>query len=120
MRPWDQLLRHYATFLKVKGSYIWAAYLEDPVSIELMLAIPDQEWSKPEPPSLFGWCAVLDRLTDVGDQLIASRARGEGVRFYPRPKLPAVELRKQRNKAGLDNAIEAARRGGGTARCGET
>lgn len=75
-----------------------------------MLAIPEKEWSKTGPPPLFGWSRVIDKITDLGDQLIAQRAAGsKGIRFYPRPRVPAVELRKQRAMNRQDDAIEQAR-----------
>ncbi|OMC55370.1 hypothetical protein A5747_13335 [Mycobacterium sp. IS-836] len=85
--------------------------MEDPEAIKLMLKIPESEWAKPGPPPLFGWSDLIDRLTDLGDQLIASRAHdAKKVRFYPRPKIPAVVMRKQQSESKRDDAIEASRR----------
>jgi hypothetical protein len=109
-RNWDQLIRFYHTFLKVQGSYIWSAYMEDPQAIEEMLKIPQSEWSKAGPPPLFGWSNVIDKLTDLGDQMIAQRATDKKVRFYPRPRIPAIEMRKKLSNQSRDDAIEASRR----------
>lgn len=109
-RNWDQFLRLYHTLLKIQGSYTWASYMEDPEAIDEMLKIPEKEWSKSGPPPLFGWSNMLDRMTDLGDQLIASRASDKKVRYYPRPRIPAIEARKQRGDNRREDAIEAARR----------
>lgn len=85
--------------------------MEDPDAIEEMLKIPEREWGKTGPPPLFGWSKLIDKLTDLGDQLIAQRAsNAKGIKFYPRPRIPAIELRKKRTMNHQDNAIENARR----------
>jgi hypothetical protein len=109
-RNWDQLIRFYHTFLQVQGSYVWATYMENPDAIDEMLKIPDSEWNKPTAPPLFGWDRLVDRITDLGDQLIAQRASdSRKVKFYPRPKLPVVELRQQRSTGKREDAIEMSR-----------
>lgn len=109
-RTWDQFIRFYTTFSQVQGSYIWAMQMTDDECIEEMLAIPAAEWNKPRLPSLFGWSNVIDKLTDIGDQLIAQRATGDKVRFYPRPRIPAAELRKKNLMNKQEDLIEASRR----------
>lgn len=74
-----------------------------------MLDMPADEWNKVHPPDLFGWDAVIDCLTNIGDQLIASRAHSDKVKFYPRPEVPAAKLRVERNMKARDNGIDAAR-----------
>lgn len=85
-------------------------YMEDAEAIDGMLKIPQAEWDKIGPPPLFGWNDLIDKLTDLGDQLIAQRAASaKGVKYYPRPRIPAIELRKKRARNRQDNDIEAAR-----------
>lgn len=86
-------------------------YMEDEEAIRDMLDIPQSEWDKAGPPPLFGWNDLIDKLTDLGDQLIAQRAANtKGVKFYPRPRIPAIELRKKRLHDRQEDAIELARR----------
>jgi hypothetical protein len=111
LRNWDQFLRHYETFTKIRGSYLWAAQLTDPELIAEMVALPEKEWSSGSgPPPLFGWNDLLDKLTDVCDQLIASRAQDDKVKFMPRPVVPAVKLRKLRKQDHQYDRVEEARR----------
>jgi hypothetical protein len=70
--------------------------MEDEEAIQQMLKIPESEWQKVGPPPLFGWSRIMERLTDLGDQLIASRASNpKSVQFFPRPKIPAIVRRKR-------------------------
>lgn len=109
-RDWDQFLRFVQTFVQVDGSYLWASFLTDPDEVERMLAVPADEWNKSHKPPLFGWTKVIDKLTDIGDQLIAARARDDKVKYYPRPDVPAIRLRKSRHIDERDDKIEAARK----------
>lgn len=85
--------------------------MEDPEAIKQMLDLPESEWAKTGPPPLFGWSNVIDRLTDLGDQLIAQRAQdSKKVRFYPRPKIPAAALRTKQKGEKRDSRIEEAQR----------
>lgn len=109
-RDYSQFLRFYDTFLKVRGSAIQAAYLDDPEVIEAMLEVPTEEWDKIQPPPLFGWSLLVDKVTDLGDQLIASRAHdAKKIKFYPRPKIKAHELRKKKRQGMQDDRIEQSR-----------
>lgn len=96
--------------MQIDGSYLWASFLTDEDEVERMLAVPAVEWDKKHLPSLFGWSKVIDKLTDIGDQLIASRARDDKTKFFPRPDVPAIRLRKQRHINDRDDKIEAARK----------
>lgn len=96
--------------MQVDGSYLWSAFLTDKDEVERMLAVPADEWNKTHLPSLFGWSKVIDKLTDIGDQLIAARARDDKTKFYPRPDVPAIRLRKSRHITDRDDRIEAARK----------
>lgn len=109
-RDFSQFLRFYETFMKVRGSYIQASYLDDPEVIEEMIKVPEAEWSKRHPPALFGWTELVDKITDVGDQLIAQRAHdAKKVKFYPRPKIKAAELRKEKRLNTQDDKISQSR-----------
>lgn len=111
-RNWDQFIRFYMTFTQVRGSYIQASQLEDPDVIEAMVNMPASEWDKPHKPALFGWTDVIDKLTDIGDQLIAMRSAGadrKKIKWFPRPEVPAVKARKERRMRMQDNLIEKAR-----------
>lgn len=109
-RDWDQFLRFIQTFVQVDGSYLWASFLTDKDEVERMLAVPAEEWDKTHLPPLFGWSKIVDKLTDIGDQLIASRARDDKTKFYPRPDVPAIRLRRERHVTKRDDKIEAARK----------
>lgn len=110
LRDWSQFIRFYETFVRVRGSYTWAAQLEDPETIQQMVEMPESEWSKGGPPPLFGWNDLIEKVTDLIDQQIAARASDERVKFMPRPEVPAIKLRKKRRMDKQDDKIEAARR----------
>lgn len=111
-RTWTQFIEFYETFTQVRGSYLWAAQLTDPETIDQMIAMPESEWTKgaTSPPPLFGWNDLIDKITDLIDQTIASRATDEKVKFMPRPVVPAVKLRKLKRRDAQDDRIEQARR----------
>lgn len=109
LRDWSQFFRLYQTVSQVTGSYVQAVQVNDPDVIDLFcsLKVQDENWSKP--PSWWRFTDVMHRLTDIADQMIASRAQGDKVRFYPRPVNPAVKERKRRLLAAQDDLIEKAR-----------
>lgn len=109
MRTWDQFISFYLTLRQKKGSYCAALYLLDPEVIEEQCKIPEAEWQKRHPPPLLFWDDHLDRLTDLGDQLIASRSSGKP-KFYPRPEVPAVRVRLERKMNRQEDLIELSRR----------
>lgn len=109
-RNWDQFLRMYETFTQVRGTYLWAAQMTDPETIQQMVDMPASEWNKSGPPPLFGWNDLIDKVTDLIDQTIASRASDETVKFMPRPVVPAVKLRKLKKMDHQDDRVEQARK----------
>lgn len=109
LRNWDQFIRHYKTLTQVRGSYLWAAQLTDPETIQQMVDMPDAEWNAGGPPPLFGWNDLIDKVTDLIDQQIAARASDDKVKFMPRPVVPAVKLRKHKKQDHQDDRIEQAR-----------
>lgn len=110
-RTFDQLIRFYETLSRLTGSYVQSAQLHDPDVIDEMCKIPESEWHKGGPPPLFGFDKYMHKLTDIADQLIASRAHGDsGVSFYPRPKVPAAAIRKQRQFSVLDSLVADAQK----------
>lgn len=108
-RDWSQFIRFYETFTRVRGSYLWAEQLTDPEIVQQMVDMPESEWSKGGPPPLFGWSDLMERLTDLGDQLIAARPHEGKIVFYPRPEVPAVKLRKLKKRDLQDDRVEQAR-----------
>lgn len=107
-RDWDQFVRFYETLLNWRGSYLQALFLSDPDVIEVQANASDEDWAPKKPP-LFGWTPIIDMLTNIADQLIASRARDpDSVKFYPRPVIPAEAERKKRKAKKQDGGIEAA------------
>lgn len=111
LRNWDQFKRFYFTVSQITGSYTQAAQVNDPDVIEFMCSMPtsDKDW-KPKPPQWWRFSDEMHRLTDIADQLIASRARGDDVKFYPRPVNIAAKERERRSLAVQDDLIEKARR----------
>lgn len=111
MRDWAQFKRLYLRVASITGSLVQATQVSDPDVIEAICSIPPQpdEW-KVKPPDWWRFTDVLHRLTDIADQLIASRAHGDDVKFYPRPVSPAAKERRRRVEALQDGSIEAARR----------
>lgn len=110
MRNWGQFMRLYQTVSQVTGSYTQALQINDPDVIDAMCEIRMEDDGKPHPPRWWRFTDEMHRLTDIADQLIASRAHGEGVKFYPRPINPAAKERKRRMERVQDDKIEQARR----------
>lgn len=111
-RDWDQFIRFYETCNSIRGSYCQSAALNDPQVIDLQASAPDSEW-EPGPPPLFGWTLLVDAVTNVADQLIASRSAGaKDVKYYPRPVIPAEKERKRRKAAKQEQGLEAAMKRG--------
>lgn len=110
-RDWGQFLRFYQTVSQITGSYTQAVQVNDPDVIDVMAALKldEKEW-QPKPPPWWRFTDVMHRLTDIADQLIASRASGDDVKFYPRPVNPVAKERKKRTISSQDSAIEKARR----------
>lgn len=107
-RDWDQFVRHYETFISIRGSYTQAMFLADPDVIEEQVKVNEEDFAGQKPP-LFGWTPIIDVLTNIADQLIASRARDpDTVKFYPRPVIPAAVERKRRKESKRDIGIDAA------------
>lgn len=63
-----------------------------------------------QPPRWWRFTDEMHRLTDIADQLIASRATSDKVKFYPRPVNPAAKLREKFLQEQQEDRIEAARR----------
>lgn len=83
----------------------------DPEVIDAMCGLrPDDNDWKPKPPRWWRFTDEIHKLTDIADQLIASRAHGGEVKFYPRPVNPAVKERQRRMERMQDDKIEQARR----------
>ena len=100
----------YFTVSQITGSYTQAAQINDPDVIEQMcLMRSDKDWT-PKPPPWWRFTDTMHRLTDIADQLIASRAHGDNVKFYPRPVNAAAKERERRSIAMQDDLIEKARR----------
>lgn len=105
-----QLLRFWETSSGVRGSYCFAAQNQDPESIEIIATLLKDD-GKPSAPPLFGWTEEIDRLVNIGDQLIANRGGDpKKVKFYPRPILPAFSHRKREMYHALDLDIESAQK----------
>ncbi len=108
LRDWSQFLRFYQGVSQITGSYTQAVQLNDPDVIDALCLIkPDDV---PKPPPWWRFTDVMHRLTDIADQLIASRASSKDVKFYPRPVNPAVKERQKRVIASQEDAIEKARK----------
>ena len=108
-RDWDQFARFWETLLSRRGSYSLSLFLNDPDVIEEQAKAKDSELAAQKPP-LFGWTPIIEALTNIADQMIASRARdADSVRFYPRPVIPAEVERKKRKEtrqsSGIDDAL---------------
>lgn len=104
-------MRLYQTVSQITGSYTQSLQVNDPEVIDLMCDMrpSDSDW-KPKPPRWWRFTDEMHRLTDIADQLIASRAHGTDVKFYPRPVNPAVKERQRRMERIQDDKIEQARR----------
>ena len=104
-------MRFYMTVSQITGSYTQSLQIADPDVIEELCAAPPSkdEW-KVQPPRWWRFDDVMHRLTDIADQLIASRAHGDDVKFYPRPQNPAAKERRRRLERIQDDRIERARR----------
>lgn len=104
-------MRLYQTVSQITGSYTQALQINDPDVIDAMcnVRLDDKDW-KPKPPNWWRFTDEMHRLTDIADQLIASRAHGDNVKFYPRPVNPAVKERHRRMERIQDDKIEQARR----------
>lgn len=110
-RNWDQFLRMYKTLAQITGSYTQAVQVNDPEVIEHFCSMRFNESDVgSKPPPWWRYTDVIHRLTDIADQLIASRAHGDDVKFYPRPVNPALKERKRRLLAKQDDMIERARK----------
>ena len=99
------------TMSQVTGSYIQAMQINDPDVIEQLCEMKptDDEW-KVQPPRWWRFTDEMHKLTDIADQLIASRAHGnKDVKFYPRPVNVAAKERKRRQLAAQDDVINRAR-----------
>lgn len=85
--------------------------LNDPDVIDAFCSAKteDKHWVT-KPPPWWRFNDVVHKLTDIADQLIASRARGDDVKFYPRPVNPAAKERKRRLESAQDDVIERSRR----------
>ena len=103
-----QFLRKWETFAGVRGSYSFAAQQLDPESIEIIADLLKDD-ARPTAPMLFGWTELIDRIVNLGDQMIASRGGDpKKIKFYPRPVLPASSYRKKRAYAAIDDDIALA------------
>lgn len=110
LRDWPQFMRFYQTLSQITGSYIQAVQMSDPEVIEALCEMPvDSDWRKVTPPRWWRFTDEMHRLTDIADQLIASRATSGDVKFYPRPVNVAAKERARRRQQMQDDRIEQAR-----------
>lgn len=110
-RNWNQFRRYYESVSQITGSYTQSLQITDPdVIAKLCEMKPDKSEYAAVPPRWWRFDDVMHRLTDIADQLIASRAHGDDVKFYPRPVNPAAKARKKFVISSQDDAIEAARK----------
>lgn len=110
VRSLGQFQRFYETVARITGSYTQSVQVNDPEVIEAVASMPaSKDEHKAQPPSWWRFDAVMHRLTDIADQLIASRAHDDNVKFYPRPVNPAAKARQQRAISRQDDAIERSR-----------
>ena len=111
MRNWGQFRRLYESVSQVTGSLTQSLQIADPDVIAKLCELrPDKGEYMAAPPRWWRFDDVMHRLTDIADQLIASRAHGEDVKFYPRPVNPAAKARHRHVISSQDDAIEAARK----------
>lgn len=111
LRDWDQFQRLYSTVAQVTGSYVQAMHISDPDVIEGLCEVKNSEMAAaPKSPRWWRFDDVMHRLTDIADQLIASRATGDKVKFYPRPVNVAAKERARRLEQMQDDFIERSRR----------
>lgn len=110
LRNWGQFQRMYLTLAQVTGSYTQAMQINDPDVIEEMCRISLGDKAGVSAPPWWRFTAEMHRLTDIADQLIASRAQSDKVKFYPRPVNPALKERERRRWAQQDDLIEKSRR----------
>lgn len=110
LRNWSQFFRYYMTLSQITGSYTQALQINDSDVIEQLCSVrpSDDEW-RVQPPRWWRFTDEIHALTNIADQLIASRAHGDDVKFYPRPVNPAVRERKRRQLQAQDDLIEKAR-----------
>ncbi len=108
LRDWGQFLRLYQSVSQITGSYTQAVQINDPDVIDALCKIKTDD--TPKPPPWWRFDDEMHRLTDIADQLIASRATSADVKFYPRPSNPAAKERKRRIIDTQENAIEKARK----------
>jgi hypothetical protein len=89
--------------LKVEGSAVLDAYLNDPDVVGEMAKTYNPVGRGSRKPSLFGWTAELSALKDIQDQMIASRG---GQKFVPRPEIPGHKHYWDKADDKLSNTIE--------------
>jgi hypothetical protein len=89
--------------LKVEGSAVLDAYLNDPDVVDEMVKTYNPVARNGKKPSLFGWTAEISVLKDIQDQMIASRG---GQKFVPRPDIPGHKEYWARSDDKLSNTIE--------------
>lgn len=110
-RNWSQFLRFYQTVSQITGSLTQSVQISDPEVIEALCELkPGDRAVGPQPPRWWRFDDVMHRLTDIADQLIASRAHGDSVKFYPRPVNVAAKERQRRSELQQDDLIERSRR----------
>lgn len=109
MRNWDQFFRFYHTVAQITGSYTQAEQLDDPEVIDALCSVRSELELKPQAPRWWRFTDEMHKLTDIADQLIASRASGKDVKFYPRPVNRAAKERQRRQQQTQEDRIEQAR-----------
>lgn len=102
-------MRFYQSVSQITGSYTQALQINDPDVIKQICEMQASRDQKVVPP-WWRFTDSLHKLTDIADQLIASRAHGDDVKFYPRPKNPAFKAREAYRQQAQDDKIEASRR----------
>lgn len=110
LRNWGQFERFYSTVAQITGSYVQSMHIADPDVIEGLCEMKSSELLAAKSPRWWRFDDVMHRLTDIADQLIASRATGDKVRFYPRPVNVAAKERSRRLEHRQDDFIERSRR----------
>lgn len=100
----------YESVSQITGSYTQSMQVNDPDVIQKLVEMkPNKDEWKSLPPRWWRFDDVMHKLTDIADQLIASRAQSDDVKFYPRPVNPAVKARKAHMEKLQEDRIEAAR-----------
>lgn len=98
-RPMEELLGFFETLMNLEGSLTNEAVHLDPETIELLGSRRDTD-DDPRRVRLFGFTKEISLLQTQVEVAIG--------KSLPRPKIPGLELRVQRNIARTNNAVSRA------------